>query len=202
MPLTSIRLNEAVAQTSPRETFSQSLAKANTAPASSDEDLLREVVRGNERALAELFDRYAGMLCGIAWRVLRDGDASEDAVQSTFVRLWRDAGKFTGDVCIAGWLALTTREFAVAALQGTSGRPHGLVGVKLGTERTLPFASRIERARSGLHELPRAVRKTLEMAFFDGLAPDEIARVTATTPGEVSAALRSSLLRLRMVVQV
>ena len=58
-----------------------------------------------------------------------------------------------------------------------------------------------ERARAGMQQLPVEQRKTLEMAFFDGLTHSEIAEMTGEPLGTVKTRIRSALLTLRKAFQ-
>jgi RNA polymerase sigma-70 factor (ECF subfamily) len=55
----------------------------------------------------------------------------------------------------------------------------------------------MERARGAIHLLPVEQRKTLEMAFFDGLTHSEIAEMTGDPLGTVKTRIRSALISLR-----
>jgi RNA polymerase sigma-70 factor (ECF subfamily) len=57
--------------------------------------------------------------------------------------------------------------------------------------------SMMEKARSVIHLLPTEQRKTLEMAFFDGLTHSEIAEMTGDPLGTVKTRIRSALGTLR-----
>jgi RNA polymerase sigma-70 factor (ECF subfamily) len=59
----------------------------------------------------------------------------------------------------------------------------------------------MERARLAIHKLPAEQRKTLEMAFFDGLTHSEIAELTGDPLGTVKTRIRSALLTLRKAFQ-
>ena len=52
---------------------------------------------GNQDALAELYDRYAGLAYGVAMRVLGDPGRAEDAVQEAFMNVWKQASSFDGE---------------------------------------------------------------------------------------------------------
>jgi RNA polymerase sigma-70 factor (ECF subfamily) len=59
----------------------------------------------------------------------------------------------------------------------------------------------MEKARSAIGLLPIEQRKTLEMAFFDGLTHSEIAEMTGDPLGTVKTRIRSALLSLRKAFQ-
>jgi RNA polymerase sigma-70 factor (ECF subfamily) len=57
--------------------------------------------------------------------------------------------------------------------------------------------SLMEKARGVIRLLPMEQRKTLEMAFFDGLTHSEIAEMTGDPLGTVKTRIRSALTSLR-----
>ena len=63
----------------------------------SDEALVALVARGDEPALAELYDRVGRIAYGLAYRVLRDERLAEDAVQEGFLAVWRTASSYLAD---------------------------------------------------------------------------------------------------------
>ena len=73
----------------------------------SDEALVALVARGDETALAELYDRVSGIAYGLALRVLRDERLAEDAVQEGFLGVWRTAAAFRAERAKASTWILT-----------------------------------------------------------------------------------------------
>src|SRR5581483_4716266 len=63
----------------------------------SEEGLVALVARGDDAALAELYDRVGRVAYGLAYRVLRDERLAEDAVQEGFLAVWRMAAGFSAE---------------------------------------------------------------------------------------------------------
>jgi len=170
-----------------------------------DLSLLALVRKGDEQAMAALFDRYSKVVYSVALRVLRDPAAAEDVLQEVFMQVWRNPGSFTSTRgSLGGWLAVVARNRAIDTLRRR--RPTDSVDdVVLASSTNIASeverSSLMERARGVIVTLPAEQRKTLEMAFFDGLTHSEIAELTGDPLGTVKTRIRSALLTLRKAFQ-
>jgi RNA polymerase sigma-70 factor (ECF subfamily) len=151
--------------------------------------------------MAELYDRYSGIVYGIALRVLRDTTAAEDLLQEVFLQLWRNPQAFNAERGrLAPWLAVIARNRAIDMLRR---RPQEedidelpiSTGVNL--EDTAAQRLAIEKVRGVLAGLPQEQRQALEMAFFEGMTHTEIAAKTGQPLGTVKTRVRSALLAVR-----
>lgn len=166
-----------------------------------DSVLLERVRRGDEQAMAGLYDRYSKIVFSVALRVLRDRAAAEDVLQEIFMQVWRNPGSFLeAKGSLGGWLAVVARNRSIDTLRRR--RPTDQVEeVALPSPFNLAEEAErnalMERARGALVKLPAEQRKTLEMAFFDGLTHTEIAEMTGDPLGTVKTRIRTGLLTLR-----
>ncbi len=170
-----------------------------------DSSLLALVQSGNEQAMASLFDRYSKVVYSVALRVLRDPASAEDVLQEVFMQIWRNPDSFTAARgSLGGWLSIVSRNRSIDTLRRK--RPSTNVDdIPLASSFNLADEaernSLMERARGVIHKLPTEQRKTLEMAFFDGLTHSEIAEMTGDPLGTVKTRIRSALLTLRKAFQ-
>ena len=179
----------------------------NIPPYSDEEDayLLTRVGEGDEQEMASLFDRYSKVVYSVALRVLRDPAAAEDVLQEIFMQIWRNPVGFTPSRgSLGGWLAVVSRNRSIDALRRR--KPTEAVEdvvlaspCNLGEEAARNIM--IERARVVIQMLPAEQKKTLEMAFFDGLTHSEIAEMTGDPLGTVKTRIRSALTVLRKAFQ-
>ena len=175
-------------------------------PSTEDDASLLALVRtGDEHAMASLFDRYSKVVYSVALRVLRDPASAEDVLQEIFMQIWRNPDSFTAARgSLGGWLAVVSRNRSIDVLRRK--RPTDSVDdVVLASPYNLADEaernSLMERARGVIVQLPSEQRKTLEMAFFDGLTHAEIAEMTGDPLGTVKTRIRSALTTLRKVFQ-
>ncbi len=155
--------------------------------------------------MAQLYDRYSGIVYSVALRVLGDTGAAEDVLQEVFMQLWRNPGLFDSSRGNLGpWLAVIARNRAIDGLRKR--RPEtDIADVVVSVEPDL--ASETERGRamhkvrSVLGSMPARQRSALEMAYFEGLSHSEIASKTGEPLGTVKTRIRGGLMMLRKAFQ-
>src|SRR5439155_14625186 len=134
------------------------------APNHKDDAALIACIRaGDQSAMADLYDRYSGVVYGVALRVLANTTAAEDVVQEVFLQLWRNPQAFNADRGrLAPWLAVIARNRAIDLLRK---RPTEedidelpiSTGVNLEDEASQKLA--VDKVRAVLGGLPQGQRK-------------------------------------------
>jgi RNA polymerase sigma-70 factor (ECF subfamily) len=82
---------------------------------------MTRVARGDQSALAELYDELAPMVFRIALLVTRDQAQSERVTQDVFVELWRHAARFDRARCsVRSWAQSITVRRATACVASTA----------------------------------------------------------------------------------
>src|SRR5947209_9824388 len=154
--------------------------RVTSAPKNPDESALMARIRaGDESAMADLYDRYSGIVYGVALRVLGDTTAAEDVLQEVFLQLWRRPQAFDPDRGrLAPWLAVIARNRAIDQVRK---RPIEEdiddLPVSSGVDLEEISAQRlaVEKVRGVMACLPQEQRKALELAFVEGMTHTEIA---------------------------
>lgn len=166
-----------------------------------DEALIARLRAGDEHAMADLYDRYSGIVYGVALRVLRDTSAAEDLLQEVFLQLWRRPQSFNAERGrLAPWLAVIARNRAIDMLRK---RPpeNNVDELRIATAVDLEDEAVqrlvVEKVRGVLAGLAPEQRRSLEMAFFEGMTHTEIAAKTGEPLGTVKTRIRSALLAVR-----
>jgi len=191
----------------PARSYTSDPVKASllASKAAEDSALLAKVEQGDQEAMAALFDRYSGIVYSVALRVLRDTGQAEDVMQDIFIQIWKKPGAFvSGRGSLGAWLVVVTRNRAIDSLRRR--RPTDSVeDVVLASSTDLASEaernSLIEKVRVYLHQLPPEQRKSVEMAYFEGLSHSEIAEKTGDPLGTVKTRIRLALITLRKAMK-
>jgi RNA polymerase sigma factor (sigma-70 family) len=169
----------------------------------SDEALVALVARGDEPALAELYDRFGRVAYGLAFKVLRDRALAEDAVQEAFLAVWRSAGRFIAERAKAStWILTLVHRRAVDLVRRQQQRraePLETVAQASGetTEEQAWLRLRQARVREALCKLPDQQREALELAYFGGFTQSELADRLGEPLGTIKSRMFAGLARLR-----
>lgn len=171
----------------------------------SDEALVALVERGDEGALAELYDRLGRMAYGLALRVLRDERHAEDAVQEAFLQVWQSAASYRAERAKAStWILTLVHRRAVDVVRRENRRQadpltdDSAVGqAPEQTEEAAWLRFERERVQTALKQLPDVQREALELAYYGGFSQSELAERLGVPLGTIKSRMFAGLARLR-----
>jgi RNA polymerase sigma-70 factor (ECF subfamily) len=170
---------------------------------------MRRLEGRDELALAELYDRYTPLLYPVALRILRNATDAEEAVQRTWMQVWKGAAGYDPRRgTVAAWLVTVVRTRALDLYRSLASRRRAESQVEADPvareDPTAPAAQRqlSERMRRALATLEPRQRQVLEIAYFEGLSQSEVAERLQAPLGTVKSWTRQALLQLRARVPV
>lgn len=182
-----------------------------------DDELVADLLGGDDDALRALYRRYARPLYAMVLRMLGDEQATEEIVQDALVRVWRRAGTFDRSrASFPTWLLGIAHNLAVDELRRRRVRPvpferpagdeATVVDEPVAVGRAYDPQALAEAAevgatvRAALGALPGAQRAAIELAYFGGLTQREIAAATGAPLGTIKSRIHFGMLALRTVL--
>lgn len=172
-----------------------------------DAALLAAVARGDERAFADLYDRYSSILFGLLVRILQSRAEAEDVLQEVCLQIWQQARAF--DPARGRpftWLVTLTRSRGIDRLRAVDSRERA---ARRSAEEGPAPESSVETAddavarteqekivRRALGELPAEQRQALTLAYLGGMSQTEIAASEGLPLGTVKTRTRAGLKKL------
>ena len=174
-----------------------------------DEALMAQICEGGREALAVLFRRYAGLVRGVAYRVLRDASEADDLLQDVFVLIHRLCKTFDGSRSPAKfWIlqmayrrAISRRRYLTARhfytrldLDDTASE---LVDPRTGAGQIEDSIDGTDGLQKVFEDLSENQRQTLRLFFIEGYTLDEIAAKLGQSRGNVKHHYFRGLERLR-----
>lgn len=178
----------------------------------SDEDLVRQLADGDQRALGLLYARFAPLIFNLAVQSL-DRSGAEEIVQDVFLSVWRKAALFDPERGVFRSWILQIGHFAVInELRRRGRRPRIEWNPDVVTLSNVPDPApeppevawdeyRRSVIRSAVDALPPAQSHALGLAFFEDLTHQQVAEVLDLPLGTVKSRIRAGVrgLRTRLV---
>jgi RNA polymerase sigma-70 factor (ECF subfamily) len=189
----------------PKPSDNRTLNSETAIRSGDDTALLTRMGQRDENAMEDVFRRYSGAVYSVALRVLHDTGQAEDVMQEIFLQLWRKPAAFVqGRGSLGAWLVVVARNRAIDLLRRR--KPSDSVDdvVLASPINVADEAERntmMEKVRRIIADLPAEQRKSLELAYFEGLSHTEIASRTGDPLGTVKTRVRQALITLRKAFQ-
>lgn len=173
-----------------------------------DLELLSAFKAGEERAFAELYNRYKSEIYTFCLRMLGGNSAEAgDAFQETYIKVYEKADTFTYGENVRGWLYMIARNVALNYYR--TRRPEETIEYHqelTSTERQLSpeFYGEQRSLRDALEEaiarLPHEFREPFILREFDGYGYPEIAEITGVSLSLVKIRIHRAKQRLRKML--
>jgi len=170
---------------------------------------MQHLALGHDDALAVLYDRYHRLVFSVALKILRDRSEAQDACQEVFVKLYRTVAQFDAAkgmtkmwiLRFAYQLSLNRRRYlklrGYYAPERDSGETEPMLPI--GAPGLSP-AEAARLVRQLLAQLGEEQRRTLELAYFNGLNMEEIAAKTGASVGNVRHHYYRGIARLKALL--
>ena len=162
---------------------------------------------GDKEAFRTLVEKYEKMLFGIAWLMTRDRDLAADAVQETFLKMWKHISSLREGNGLKAWLARILvnevkqqgrkKRVPTVPIEQASGVPDGSEGIEIEMER----GELREAVRKALRLLPNDQAQAVVLRYFGGLTLTEIAFAMGCREGTVKSRRSRALGRLEGILR-
>ena len=179
--------------------------------ADTDQQLVRKVQAGDNRAFDLLVLKYQPKILGLVSRYVQDSHEVQDVTQEAFIKAYRALPRFRGDSAFYTWLYRIAINTAKNHLVARGRRPPGSDveiedaeyyegGAALrdieNPENQLLCKELADVVNAAISELPDDLRAAVTLREFDGLSYEDIADIMDCPVGTV----RSRIFRAREAI--
>lgn len=173
-----------------------------------DRALLAAWQAGDEKAFAELYNRYKPQIYTFCVRMLGgDADLASDAFQETFIKVYQKAEQFREGTNVLGWLFKIARNTCLNHYRSKKPvdplQDHALVSTDRSLEPEFPQEQNSLRQliEMAINTLSPEFREPFILREFDGVSYAEIAQITGTTIGVTKVRIYRAKQRMRIVLR-
>lgn len=172
--------------------------KPDSSSTLSESGLIAAVRNGSADALGALYDRHAGALLAIAFRLLQSTDEAEDVVHDVFVGLPELLRHYEERGAFGAWLKKVTARVALARIRESAQRPRVSLDEVTNHPHVLPRdvegAVSLEQA---MRTLTPSLRAVLVLKEIEGFSHAEVARLLDISVGASEVRLHRAIQALR-----
>ena len=169
-----------------------------------ESELVLRLKDRDKNAMAYLYDKYSAALLGVASRIIKDDDISEEVLQDVFMKIWNKIDQYdTSRGRFFTWMMNLTRNAAIDKLRSKE------ISRSSKTDSMDDYVYRVDSrnstemhtdgigVRALLNDLVEEQKFILEKVYFEGFTHTEIAEEYDIPLGTVKSRLRSALKHMR-----
>ena len=182
----------------------------NTSNKLTDEQLIEEAINGNNVALAKLVKRYEQTVYNFAFKVCRNKDRAEHAMQETFLSMVKSLKQFSGKSKLSTWLytivsnhclmlARSQKKYDYTSLENEDGLINNIniADWKYSPERLADNKELKSILDDAINKLPHDYRIVFILRDVENLSTKETSEITKLTIPAVKSRLHRARAFLR-----
>ena len=153
-----------------------------------DSDILALLNHDPRQAFDMIVARYQNKVFKLAFSILGERTAAEDAAQDALLRVWRNLDKFRGESSLSTWIYTIARNAALTARKALRHAETSLDGVSERVMTTAPEHATPDLMRM-VEALPDAQRQVVILFYLEGKSYIETADLSGLPMGTVKTYL-------------
>lgn len=168
-----------------------------------EERIITHLKKGDKKALNLLYENYSDSLYGVILKVTNNEEIAQDALQETFIKVWKNAHKYDSKKAkLFTWLYRIARNTAIDKLRSFNNRFHKEVQIDKSDVYILPTSNinqDVLDIKEHLGKLDEKYQIVIKALFFEGMTQQEASEELDMPLGTVKSRLKIGLRELRKI---
>ncbi|MCD2260261.1 RNA polymerase sigma factor [Psychroserpens luteolus] len=168
-----------------------------------EQQIVELLAKGDKKALNLLYENYADSLYGVILKVTTNEELAQDALQETFVKVWKNSKKYDSKKAkLFTWLFRIAKNTAIDKLRSFNNRFEKEVQIDKSNVYILPTASLNQDVLDLKEHVARLDEKyqiVLKALFFEGMTQQEASEELDIPLGTIKSRLKIGLRELKKV---
>jgi RNA polymerase sigma-70 factor, ECF subfamily len=171
-----------------------------------DHDLLEKAISGDGKAFGKIVEKYSGVVYAAVRSVLGSRGDIDDAVQESFIRVYRGLPSFSGRSSLSTWIWSVARNHAVNVRSKERDdvipleKTVEIASNRLGPEAEFARRSAAEDIEYLLSRLKGDYRQAIELRYLAGKKYHEIAEILAIPEGTVKTLIHRARIKMKKMM--
>lgn len=173
----------------------------------SQEKLIEQISKGDQKAFAYLYDNYSKALFGVIYKIVTSQEDAEDVLQQAFVKIWNNFGTYNESKGrLYTWMLTISRNLALDLLRSKNEKNKNKIQsldnfvYALKSNNTLDSENDYIGLNKILAVLNTEEQELINLAYFEGFTQDEMSKHLEMPLGSVKTKMRNALQKLRASV--
>lgn len=163
-------------------------------------ELLKE---GDQRAIPLIYENYSSALYGVILKVTNDEALAEDALQESFIKVWKNAKKYDGSKAkLFTWLYRIARNTAIDKVRSVNIKQDKEIQITDSNVYKLPTLGINQDAidlKKHVETLDNKYQIVLQALFFEGMTQQEASDELDIPLGTIKSRLKIGLRELKKI---
>jgi RNA polymerase sigma-70 factor (ECF subfamily) len=168
-----------------------------------EQKIIDYLEKGNKRALDLLYEHYSNSLYGVILKITVNEEIAQDALQETFIKVWKNASKYDPDKAkLFTWLFRIARNTAIDKLRSFNNRYQKEIQIDNSNVYILPTGKLNQDVldiREHVGRLDEKYQIVLDALFFQGMTQQEASEELDIPLGTIKSRLKIGLRELKKV---
>jgi len=175
-----------------------------------DSAIITKARLGDADAFRVLVERHSRPLFRLAFRMTGNQQDAEDVVQESFLRAWRQLGRFDERASFGTWLYRIATNCSLDVMRGRKRRSNlsevedPVLALPSGDptpERVAMSGEVRERVAEAMDELTASERTAFVLRHFEGMRIEDVSRVLGCQPGAAKHSVFRAVRKLRRALE-
>ncbi|WP_299115189.1 sigma-70 family RNA polymerase sigma factor [uncultured Winogradskyella sp.] len=168
-----------------------------------EQKIIAYLKKGDKRALNLLYENYSASLYGVILKITINEEIAEDALQETFIKVWKNAHKYDSSKAkLFTWLFRIARNTAIDKLRSFNNRYKKEVQIDTSNVYILPTSNLNQDVldiKAHVGRLEEKYQIVLDALFFQGMTQQEASDELDIPLGTIKSRLKIGLRELKKV---
>jgi len=168
-----------------------------------EQNIVQLLEKGDKAALNLLYENYADSLYGVILKVTNNEELAQDALQETFVKVWKNSKKYDSKKAkLFTWLYRIAKNTAIDKVRSFNNRFEKEVQIDKSNVYILPTSNLnqdVMDLREHVARLDDKYQIVLKALFFEGMTQQEASEELDIPLGTIKSRLKIGLRELKKV---
>ncbi|MCX7550756.1 RNA polymerase sigma factor [Xanthomarina sp. F2636L] len=159
--------------------------------------------KGDKKAITLLYENYADALYGVILKVLNDEDLAQDALQETFIKIWKNAKSYNVKKAkLFTWLYRIAYNTAIDKVRSQTNKTNKEVQIEASNVYKLTSESLnqdVMDIKTHLKSIDEKYQIVINALFFEGMTQQEASDELDIPLGTIKSRLKIGLRELKKI---